>query len=266
MRLPNDNDIARLLAIGQHYGFPRILESIDYMHWKWKNCPSKWKGQYICHTCDPTIILKIMAWYDLWMWHAFFGLLGSHNDINVLKWSSVFSELAERHAPPVNYSINGNDYSMGYYLANVIYPSWATFVKTIPVPQDHKRQHFASTQEVARKDVKRTFGMLQARFAIVRKPTCFFHLETLKDIMLACKILHNMIVEDKRTYLGANDFDYDQIDDSGPEPCHIIPLVTLCNSLNVIIPLEIEEFILNFKWITSSIYGNYKASHRNLEF
>ena len=102
---------------------------------------------------------------------------------------------------------------------------------------------------------------------MVRRPTCFFHLEMLKDIMLACIILHNMIVEDERhTYLGANDFDYDQIDDSGPEPCHIIPLVTLCNSLNVIIPLEIEEFILNFKWITSSIYGNYKASHRNLEF
>ena len=102
---------------------------------------------------------------------------------------------------------------------------------------------------------------------MVRRPTCFFHLEMLKDIMLACIILHNMIVEDERhTYLGANDFDYDQTDDSGPEPCHIIPLVTLCNSLNVIIPLEIEEFILNFKWITSSIYGNYKASHSNLEF
>ena len=156
---------------------------------------------------------------------------------------------------------------MGYYLTNGIYPSWATFVKTIPVPQDHKRQHFASTQEAARKDVEHSFGVHQARFAIMRRPACFFHLETLKDIMLACIILHNMIVEDvQHTYLGANDFDYDQIDDNGPEPCHIIPLVTLCSSLNVIIPLEIEEFILNFKWITSSIYGNYKASHRNLEF
>ena len=104
------------------------------MHWKWKNCPSKWKGQYIGHTCDPTIILEIVASYVLWIWHAFFGLPGSQNDINVLERSSVFSELAEGRAPPVNYLINGNDYSMGYYLADGIYPSWATFVKTIPAP------------------------------------------------------------------------------------------------------------------------------------
>ena len=151
-----------------------------------------------------------MASYDLWIWHAFFGLPGSHNDINVLERSSVFSELAEGHTPPVNYSINGNNYSMGYYLADGIYPSWATFVKTIPAPQDRKRQHFASAQEAGRKDVERAFRVLQARFAIMRRHAHFFHLETLKDIMKACIILHNIIVEDERhTYLGANDFDYD---------------------------------------------------------
>ena len=93
IRSPNDNDIAKLLAVGQHRGFLRMLGSIDCMHWKWKNCPSKWKGQYIGHTRDPTIILEIVASYDLWIWHAFFGLRGSHNDINVLEQSSVFSEL-----------------------------------------------------------------------------------------------------------------------------------------------------------------------------
>ena len=76
LRSPNDNDIARLLAVGQHRGFLGMLGSIDCMHWKWKNCPSKWKGQYIGHTDDPKIILEIVTLYDLWIWHAFLGYRG----------------------------------------------------------------------------------------------------------------------------------------------------------------------------------------------
>jgi hypothetical protein len=52
----------------------------------------------------------------------FFGLLGSHNDINVLEQSFVFTNLIEGCAPPVNYSLNGYDNMMGYYLADDIYP------------------------------------------------------------------------------------------------------------------------------------------------
>jgi hypothetical protein len=162
LRSPNEDDIARLLAIGESRGFPGMLGSIDCMHWKWKNCPNAWKGMYSGHVHEPTIILEAVASYDLWIWHAFFGLPGSHNDINVLDRSSVFTNLAAGRAPPVNYSVNGHNYTMGYYLADGIYPSWATFVKTIHAPQGNKRKNFAATQESARKDVERAFGVLQA--------------------------------------------------------------------------------------------------------
>uniref|UniRef100_A0A2N9F603 DDE Tnp4 domain-containing protein n=1 Tax=Fagus sylvatica TaxID=28930 RepID=A0A2N9F603_FAGSY len=98
--------------------FQGMLGSIDYMHWKWKNCPTAWKGQYTGHSREPTLILEAVASYDRWIWHAFFGLPGSHNDINVLEHSSIFTELTQGRAPPVNYSINGHDYTMGYYLAD----------------------------------------------------------------------------------------------------------------------------------------------------
>ncbi|XP_062176021.1 uncharacterized protein LOC133881074 [Alnus glutinosa] len=130
LRSPNPEDIARLLAIGESRGFPGMLGSINCMHWKWKNCPNAWRG--------------------------------SHNDINVLERSNVFANLAEGRAPPVNYSVNGHDYTIRYYLADGIYPSWATFVKTIHAPQGNKRKNFAAAQESARKDVERAFGVLQA--------------------------------------------------------------------------------------------------------
>jgi len=66
----------------------------------------------------------------------------------VFEWSHIFSDLAEGHALAVHYSINGQNYTMGYYLAaDGIYPKWATFVKTIPTPQGQKQKLFAAAQE-----------------------------------------------------------------------------------------------------------------------
>ena len=72
---------------------------------------------------------------------------------------------------------------MGYYLADGIYPRWAMIVKTISQPQDAKRQLFARMQEACRKDVKRAFGVLQARFNIVRVPARGWSDEDLYYIM-----------------------------------------------------------------------------------
>ncbi|RWR86315.1 putative nuclease HARBI1 [Cinnamomum micranthum f. kanehirae] len=68
--------------------------------------------------------------------------------------------LSEGRAPSANYSINGHEYTTSYYLADGIYPSWATFVKTIPCPNGPKATNFAAAQESARKDVERAFGVL----------------------------------------------------------------------------------------------------------
>ena len=84
LRKENARDTEKLLAIGETIGFPRMLGSIDCMHWQWKNCPKGLRGMYQGHTKEATIILEVVASHDLWIWHAFFGMRGSDNDINVL--------------------------------------------------------------------------------------------------------------------------------------------------------------------------------------
>lgn len=98
-------------------------------------------GQYAGHSGSPTIILEAVADYDLWIWHDYFGLLGSNNDINVLEASHLFSDLAEGTAPPANYVINGKSYNMGYYLPDGIYPKWYTLVQTIHDPRGPKKNY-----------------------------------------------------------------------------------------------------------------------------
>jgi hypothetical protein len=133
----------------------------------------------------------------------------SHNDINILHRSPLFDNLAEGRAPEVKYTVNGHNYDMGYYLADGIYPSWTTLVKSITFPIGNKEQYFARAQEAARKDVERTFGVFQSRFAIIRGPGRIWDEETLTMIMRACVIIHNMIVEDDGFVLNLNErFDY----------------------------------------------------------
>jgi hypothetical protein len=67
-----------------------------------------------------------------------------------------------------------------------------------PLLQCEKDKLYAEHQEGARKDVERAFGVLQARFAIIRNPSRMWQMNSLAEIMYACIILHNMIVEDER--------------------------------------------------------------------
>ncbi|KAK1631078.1 hypothetical protein QYE76_005393 [Lolium multiflorum] len=142
LRAPRADDTAQILQKNAARGFPGILGSIDYMHWGWKNRPFVWQGIYKGHT-------------------------GTNNGINVLQRSPVFARLAEGQAPAVNFEVNGDAYNKGYYLADGIYPTYATFEKTILSPSNENEAYFATCLKVVCKDVERVFGVLQQRFAIV---------------------------------------------------------------------------------------------------
>ena len=84
-------------------------------------------------------------------------------------------------------------YKLVYYLTDGIYPKWSTFFQSISHPQGPKAELFARLQEATRKDVEQAFGILQARFAIVKNPALSLDKERIGNIMRACIILHNMI-------------------------------------------------------------------------
>ncbi|XP_021734892.1 uncharacterized protein LOC110701567 [Chenopodium quinoa] len=56
------------------------------------------------------------------IWHAYFGVAGSNNDINVLDRLPIFNNFLEGCGPEVQFTLNGSIYNMGYYLADGIYP------------------------------------------------------------------------------------------------------------------------------------------------
>ncbi|POM65641.1 LOW QUALITY PROTEIN: Transposon protein, Pong sub-class [Phytophthora palmivora] len=78
---------------------------LDCMHWSWINYPPSGLGR---KEDSPTIVLEAVASQDLWFWHVFFVIPGSHNDINIIDRSHLFSPLANMQAPQCRFEINGN--------------------------------------------------------------------------------------------------------------------------------------------------------------
>ncbi|XP_070681828.1 uncharacterized protein [Malus domestica] len=139
---------------------------------------------------------------------------GAQNDLNVLTQSPVFNDVLQGKASKVTYWVNECKYDGPYFLADGIYPRWSKFVKTVQRSRSTKEKHFASCQEGCRKDVKRCFGILQARWTIVMGAAKMFDVESFRSIMMTCIILHNMIVKDEYAYDAIDEYEPDTMNNS----------------------------------------------------
>ena len=160
---------------------------------------------------------------------------------------------------------------MGYYLADGIYPKWATIVQSISHPQELAHKFFANKHESYQKDVEQAFGVLQARFTIIRGLARFWHHEDLSFIMKVCIILHNMIIEDERVddnelvAVAASNEDYDSLGTDGPVEVSRGP-IPLINLWLETAPFEIRTPTMPSATTSLYICGRYTDKALSSEF
>jgi len=165
LRRPTEEDLATILQLSEMSGFHGCLGSLDVMKWEWKNCPMAWRGSFKSGKDEyPSVCLEAICDERLYFWHAFFGVPGAQNDINVLDQSDLFDNLCNGISPQVHFVVNNNVYEMGYYLTDGIYPPWYVLMQSIPRPIGRKECHFAKLHEAKRKEIERAFGVLQVSF------------------------------------------------------------------------------------------------------
>ena len=110
-----------------------------------------WQGYYGDKDGARSIILEAIADQSFHIWHVFFGLLGSNNNINVLDRSPLVHNMLISEATNMAFMVNGCEYNCYYLLADGIYPQWSCFVQTIHEPSDEKRAHSPSIKKPAAK-------------------------------------------------------------------------------------------------------------------
>ena len=114
-------DIEKQMQINNARGFPGMFASLDCMHWTWKNCPVAWQGQFQDKDANRSVISEAVADQSTWFWHAFFGLSGGNNDINVLDRSLLVVNMLRGEGHDITFEVNGHTYPRYYLLTNGIY-------------------------------------------------------------------------------------------------------------------------------------------------
>ena len=115
--------------------------------------------------------MEAIADVDSYIWYAFFGELGSLNDMNILDKSSIVGSILDGtfDLSVEPYTVNGTTRDWMYFLADGIYPDWSIYVKTFRVAITRMEEVFKLSQEATRKDVERAFGVLVKRFDYLKK-------------------------------------------------------------------------------------------------
>jgi hypothetical protein len=84
LREPNEAESTCIMAPNAARGFPRILESINCMHWSWKKCPFAWNCLYTGYHGYCSVVPEVVDNHELWIWYSFFGMAGSQKGINMI--------------------------------------------------------------------------------------------------------------------------------------------------------------------------------------
>ncbi|GJT38970.1 ALP1-like protein [Tanacetum coccineum] len=116
LRRPTQTDVEKLYAFHENkHGFPGMIGSIDCTKWPWAQCPQAYRAQFSRGDSgsEPFILLEAVASQDLWIWHAFFGVAGSNNDINVLRQSPVLNDLKVGKALEIPFVAKRRDLLIG---------------------------------------------------------------------------------------------------------------------------------------------------------
>lgn len=196
------------------WGLPGCIGSTDCVHIPWDRCPAAWRATFCGAKGHPTIAYEVTCGHNRWIYFTTSGNPGTRNDKTIVREDDFVMKMKDDGLYQDEYFYvcrPDGTYARRKGLWLVVdggYHRWR--VLQCPVSGSSLRPEAEWSHRVCsvRKDVECVFGILKARFRILKLPQAWQKKEHLDNVFSVCCALHNrLLLHDglhARTYAPVN--------------------------------------------------------------
>ena len=204
----SEEEMRSCMAMYDDIGLSGAFGSMDATHLPWDRCPTGLRNMHVGKDNHPTLTHNCVVSNDLFFMGATRSKPGSWNDKTLVRFDSIAEQMrtgAYKHVGFVLLSENGvpKIHRDPYLIVDGGYHMWKQLMCGYGRAVDEKQAAYTSRITSARKDVECAFGILKARFRILKLPLQFQSAASIDAVFRSCLVLHSMILAaDGRRYVG----------------------------------------------------------------
>ena len=196
-----ETELQSVLNRSSKRGFPGCLGYMDGVHVHWDRCPMRWKHQSIGKNEYPSIGWQCSVNHHRRFMSVSAPALGGVNDQTACRTDKFVQQLRhDKLYTDMTYMIydeDGEIHEENGLWVNVDggYLCAPELLVGNPHDLDHYMNYWTTFMESERKHVECAFGILKARFRVLKLPIRLESFDVIDNMFVTCCILHNMCLE-----------------------------------------------------------------------
>lgn len=201
VKTPNGDDLDEMLSVYAKLGLPGCVGSIDCVHLKWDKCPVWLSNECKGKEGYPSLVFEVCVDHMRRVRASTNSFYGSLNDKTIIKyddyiqavrkgqkWGDVVFEVFDAHG-------NTKEETGVWFICDNGYHRWSCLMSPFAYCSSEEKIRWSEWVESVRKDIECFFGIVKARFRLLRDGIQYHNADEITNIFHVCCILHNMLLE-----------------------------------------------------------------------
>jgi hypothetical protein len=193
-------DIRECVATYADENLPGCMGSIDCVHVPWPKALASVRSWFVGKEGIPTVAFQVIVNHKRKILSVSQPHPGAHNDKTIASMDPALHAIRTLQAfitfPWTCLTAAGEAAAHGVYLiCDGGYHLWRVLQRCNVVTSDPKMLFLMNRITSARKDVECTFGVVKARFRILKVAILNQELSDVRNIFMTCCIFHNMLLD-----------------------------------------------------------------------